>query len=579
MNNYKKIISLMNKINSSITLQALLSTIIDSAKDILNCEGSSLLLHDMENEELIFDIVISDKGEIIQGKRLKIGEGIAGYVAGEKKGLIVNDVSTDERFYTTIDKLSGFVTRNIAAVPVSIKSKFIGVLEVVNSREKDGYTQKDMELLEYLADAAAIAVNNHELVINLRNRVEELTCIYEISQSIYFTFDVDEFLLKILNAVNKVIRARRCSFLILDEDGKEVKHFISTENEVYKIDLENTMMSQVIKSGDPLLVYNIDNNNNCLSLNSHKKESNGYRSKSFICVPMKLRDRVIGVLNVTDKNMEGTFDSFDLRVLSTIANQVAETYENVLLQKIGYAKDRLDQELKIAANIQSSSFSMVPDNIPGAEIGAFNIPSSFVSGDFFEIIPLGDTEFSCCVGDVSGKGISAAMYMNTVRNALRFESVRAKDPVEIISLVNNWAYRESHSGMFCTFFYCLADTAAKTLQYCSAGHNPQLYYDSEKEVFELISTHGKPLGIIETQVLEVRERKYNSGDLLVLFSDGLSEQSDEGEIAFEEFVNIMKGSVSKNASDITEQIRKILLDGAGGNNLSDDCTLLVVRFT
>jgi len=572
---YKKLIDIMNKINSSISFQHLITTIIDSANELLAAEGASLLLLDPETEELIFDIVLSDKGEVIRGKRLRLGQGIAGHVAKTGEWVIVNDVSRDERFCDDIDAASGFSTRSLIAVPVKVKDRLIGVLEAVNSTRPGGFGDNDLAMLDYIADAAAISINNRELMANLKNRVDELTCIYEISQSIYFTLDIREFLDRILHAVNKVIRAGRCSFVILDETGKNVEYFVSTKGDGFIIDLENSLMYNVIRTGDPLLVYNVDED---MGKAGHGLNTRSYGSKSFICVPMKLRDRVIGVLNVTDKHRGDVFDSFDLRVLSTVANQVAETYENVLLQKKSYERERLEKDLEIAAEIQSRALSVVPDSIPGVSAGAFTIPSSYVGGDFFEFSPFTDDSFGVAVGDVSGKGIPAAIFMNSVRYAMRFELLRHREPTDLMGRLNNWVYMDSFSGMFCTFFYAFMDAKSRTVSYASAGHNEQLFYRRGSDEFITLKKSGKPLGILENDRYDAGVMEYRPGDFLVLFTDGLVEQGAEGQMDQNEFMNIIRLNRDRSARDIAGLLEEMVRRALPENRVKDDSTLVLVKF-
>jgi serine phosphatase RsbU (regulator of sigma subunit) len=572
---YKKLIDIMNKINSSISFQHLITTIIESANELLGAEGASLLLLDEETDELIFDIVLSEKGEIITGKRLKTGQGIAGHVAKTGEWVIVNDVSRDERFCVDIDAASGFSTRSIIAVPVMVKDKLIGVLEAVNCTRPGGFEENDLVMLDYIADAAAISINNRELVVNLKNRVDELTCIYEISQSIYFTFDIREFLDRILHAVNKVIRAERCSFVILDESGKNVEYFVSTKGNGFTINLENSLMYHVIQTGDPLLVYNVDEDTSRAPMSGKPRT---YGSKSFICVPMKLRDKIIGVLNVTDKHKGDIFDSFDLRVLSTVANQVAETYENVLLQKKGYERERIDKELEIAAEIQHRTFSMVPDNIPGISLGAFAIPSSFVGGDFFEISPFPDDSLGVAVGDVSGKGIPAAIFMNSVRYALRFEIIRHREPTELMGRLNHWVHMDSHSGMFCTFFYAFINREKRAISYASAGHNEQLLYRRESDEFVFLKKRGKPLGVVEGEAYESGRVEYREGDFLVLYTDGLVEQGAEGQMDVNELMSLLRLHRDESAEGIAAHIENLVRHGKPSERIKDDSTLVLVKF-
>jgi len=578
---YKRLIEIMNKINSSISFQHLIMTIIESANELLDAEGASLLLLDKETDELIFDIVLSEKGEIITGKRLKTGQGIAGHVAKTGESVIVNDVSRDKRFCSEIDASSGFNTRSLIAVPVMVKDKLIGVLEAVNCTASDGFGDNDLVMLDYIANAAAVSINNRELVANLKNRVDELTCIYEISQSIYFTFDIREFLTRILKAVNKVIKAERCSFVILDESGKNVEYFVSTKGNGFTIDLENSLMYHVIKTGDPLLVYNAEEESNRGAMGAKVAKgakARSYGSKSFICVPMKLRDRTIGVLNVTDKRRGDIFDSFDLRVLSTVANQVAETYENVLLQKKGYERERIDKELEIAAEIQNRTLSVVPDDIPGVSLGAFTIPSSYVGGDFFEISPFDDDSLGVAVGDVSGKGIPAAIFMNCVRYALRFEIIRHREPSDLMGRLNHWVYMDSYSGMFCTFFYAFIDRKKRTVSFASAGHNEQLFYRRANDECITLKKSGKPLGVLEGDMFGAGTVEYAPGDFLILYTDGLIEQGAEGQMDVKELMGLMRLHADKSAGEIAAHVEKLVRGGKAQERARDDSTLVLVKF-
>ena len=574
MNKYLKLIEIMNKINSEMNFQDLISMIIDSAKELIGVEGASLLLIDRETSELIFDIVISEKGEIIRDRRLKIGEGLAGHVAATGERVLIRDVDGDDRFCQDIDRSSGFKTRDLIAVPVMVKNVRIGVLEAVNSMSPEGFIQNDLMMLQYLADAAAVAINNRELVVNLKNRVDELTCIYEIAQSIYFTLDVEVFLGKILHAVNRVIRAGRCSFVILDETRTGVKYFVSTQGKSHPVDLDNSLMGHVIRTGDPMLVYNIDDDSR-YKTSLHRVGD--YRSKSFLCVPMKLREKVIGVLNVTDKPRGDIFDSFDLRVLSTVANQVAETYENVMLQKRDIEREIMDKDLAIAAEIQKMALSGIPSGIQGADIGAFTMAAHSVGGDFYEVSTLEGGRFSIAVADVSGKGITAALFMNSVRNALRFESAHCSEPGELLGRVNTWVYRESRSGMFCTFFYCLVDTGLREIRYASAGHNNQVYYSRKRDSFSMLQAAGRPLGILEESVFVERDIPFEQGDILLLFTDGLVEKEAGSVFSMDDLYDIVRKDRDISAGSLAEDVRKTVTKETKGT-ARDDVTMIAVKF-
>jgi phosphoserine phosphatase RsbU/P len=574
MEKYKKIIELMNKINSRMSFQLLIKTIVDSAKDILGTEGSSLLLVDPKTEELIFDVVISEKGEIIQGKRLQPGTGIAGQAAKTGNPILSNDVAKDGRFYDAIDRASGFTTRSALAVPVKTRETLIGVLEVVNTSNIGGFTIEDIEMLVYIADAAAIAIHNNELLVDLKCRVEELSCIYEISQSIYFSSDVEVLLARVIKEISRVMHAERCSFVILADDRFSVEHYISSLDEKFTPDLEGSLIAQVVRTGDPLLVYNLDDNQKFAS----RKKYGTYNSKSFVCIPMKIREHVIGVLSVTEKAEDDPFDSFDLQVLSTISQQVAETYDNVKNYNDELERRRLDHDLKIAAEIQRQSFSDFPEKIGSITLGGFIRPARYIGGDFFEVSESGSNLICASVGDISGKGIPAAMFLSTVRNALRHEMLKSVKPEKLLPSVNRLVYAESCNGMFCTFFYTVADREKKVIQYASAGHNPQYFYDASEDKFIELSAVGRPFGIIQESSYGTNLISYDKGDMLILFTDGLVDLGGYADFTLDQLFDHVRQNKDLSGKEIADSLNRKIEDRLEKKEPFDDSTFLMVKF-
>lgn len=156
-------------LNSTLELKELLNMIMHLATTIVNAEASALMLLDQEKQELYFDIALGAKGDQIKQSRLKIGEGIAGFVAQHGESLIIDDVSSDPRFSHKIDDTSQFVTKSILCVPLKVKNRIIGVMEAVNKLKKETFDGADKYLLEVFASQAAIAIENARLLKNLRD--------------------------------------------------------------------------------------------------------------------------------------------------------------------------------------------------------------------------------------------------------------------------------------------------------------------------------------------------------------------------------------------------------------------------
>ncbi|NPA39623.1 MAG: GAF domain-containing protein [Thermodesulfobacteria bacterium] len=164
---FKKVLKFSALINSSLEFEEIRRRSIEAIMELLNCEAASLLFYDEEKEELYFDVALGEKAEKVKTIRLKLGQGIAGWVALHKEPLIINDVQNDPRFFKGADKKSGFTTRNMICVPVMVRNKLLGVIQAINKRQGD-FTEEDLELLTALSHQIAVAIENARLYNELK---------------------------------------------------------------------------------------------------------------------------------------------------------------------------------------------------------------------------------------------------------------------------------------------------------------------------------------------------------------------------------------------------------------------------
>lgn len=515
------------KINSRLELSELLNVIMDTAKDLLRAEGASLLLHDKNSDELIFNVVIGEKGRIIEGERIPRGRGIAGTVAQSGEAVIVDNVQEDPRFYREIDRMSSFETRNILCLPMSVAGDLIGVLEVVNTMDREGFNHEDLEVAEYLADQAAIAIDNRRLQDELNNRIHELTTLYHVSQALSLTRrDSMDIFTGVLEAVRNLMRVERASLFFVNEGGKDLTcvacEGLPDDLQGASVPVEKSIVGHVLTTADPLMVVDIARDiPPALMVNSGK-----YLTGSFIAVPIIVNNRPIGVLNVSDKKSGNSFDSFDLRVLSTIATQVGDAYMNQKNYQESRSRERLDEEIHIAAELQKKIIPEIPATYAGHHLASCYIPAKMVGGDFYDFFIFDDTKYGILVADVSGKGIPAAMFMGLARNIVRSESRIYSSPAQLLRQSNRYIWEDSEHGMFVTLFYAMVDAHNGLITYGSAGHNNQYLLRSGEDTVEKLKASGKPLGIDTDFAFEEKIVLFKPGDRLVLCSDGVIESHD-----------------------------------------------------
>ena len=241
--------------------------------------------------------------------------------------------------------------------------------------------------------------------------------------------------------------------------------------------------------------------------------------------------------------------------------------------------ERKRQELKIAHEIQRS---FLPDTIPllrGFELSALNLPAKEVGGDFYDFIPISGDKMSLTIADVSGKGVPAALFMALSRTVVRANARGNLGVAEVIRDANSTITADSKSGMFVTLFYALVDSKKKTLTYVNAGHNPPLLFRETSSDIALLQAKGIALGVIEEVELEEVEIGLKSGDILVLYTDGVTEAINKAceEFGQERLMSVIKENRTLPAHDILEHIREEVVAFAGKQPQFDDITLMVLK--
>lgn len=573
----KKINEITTRINSAEELAALLPTIMDTARDLLETEGASLLLYDAETDELIFDVARGKGGSLLAKKRIPPGQGIAGECAKTRQPIVVADAPNDPRLFRSIGEEINFVTRNLIAVPMQAGEELIGVLEVVNSADNREFNGHDIRVLEYLAGMAAIAIRNRKLIEDLKDRADELQCVYEIAQVMMRQDRFEEGLDSILSSIEDVLGVERVSLIVKDDDGTEarivkVRGFTLDDHDV-RIDPYEGIAGVVMRSGDPLLVRDIEREMNLLPV-----RAGGYKTKSFVSVPVRRGDDVIGTLNAADKKDGTPFDVFELKVLATIAGQIGDLHRRSLdrqheLELANYRKD-----LETAAQIQANSLPKIPSRVAGLDIATRYEASKDVGGDFYDLIYHSDDRISFVMADVAGKGVPAALFMEYAKTLLAGQVMRNLDPVTTLAAVNQEIFAKSQMVIFVTVMLVQLEREHYRLRLASAGHNHQILYRAGQGV-EMLSAKGPPVGIYGDVEYFDNIFEYAPGDLLILYTDGITEANNTtyDEFSEERLFELVEKHHAEAPQDLIDIVFADVNKFRDGMEPSDDATMMVVR--
>jgi phosphoserine phosphatase RsbU/P len=375
----------------------------------------------------------------------------------------------------------------------------------------------------------------------------------------------------------------RASIIIYDKIKKELSIEASFGIPIslaisYEIDIDNSIVGRVFKSGTPMLMNNYKNDERHHIL-SEKKD---YKTNSFISIPIIYKNETIGVLSLTDKKNRERFDDFDLRVLTTASSQIAETYQNLQNQKIYEAQRRLKQEIEIASEIQKKILPSIPPRFKNHELAAYNRPAKEVGGDFYDFFQYDENKYGVLVADISGKGIPAAIFMGSARNIIRAEKNINTLPAKLLKNANRLIYQDSEYGMFVTLFYATIDSHNNIITYGSAGHDDQFLLRKKTGEAIKLNSRGKALGIIDNQEFEEKVVVYEHGDMLILFTDGVVEclggNNLDVELGEKKLTEIAFSFIDSSPSLLINLLSNYLDHNSVDLDFRDDFTIFVVKF-
>ena len=300
--------------------------------------------------------------------------------------------------------------------------------------------------------------------------------------------------------------------------------------------------------------------------------------QSLLCVPLRLKGRMIGVLSVFNKHGGEEFTDSDSRLLTIIGAQSAQVIENARLYEEEQALGRIEQELNTARTIQEKLLPKAPPEVPGYELAGRSEPARQVGGDYFDYFSRDGDGTVVCLADVSGKGISAALLMANMQAAIRSLSLSDASVTTRLEHANQLLYNSTDSDKFVTMFYSVLNAETGELRFSNAGHNPPLLISASGSVAEL-KDGGPVLGILPAFSYQQASAKLEPGDTLLIYSDGFSEAADPkfDEFGDERLKDLAVANRDKPVEKLIELITSEVKAFCGDAPQSDDMTILAVR--
>ncbi|HZU24559.1 MAG TPA: SpoIIE family protein phosphatase [Bryobacteraceae bacterium] len=303
--------------------------------------------------------------------------------------------------------------------------------------------------------------------------------------------------------------------------------------------------------------------------------------RSMLAVPLQTEERVIGLIYLDSPHFVHPFTKEDLNLLTVLANVAAIKIEHARLAEVEEAEKMLARDLAQAAEIQQKLLPTRAPEAPGLDLAGFNLPCRTVGGDYFDYLEFSDGRIGLLVADVSGKGMPAALLMSNLQARAQILFDPPDNLAALVTKLNRIICQNCPGNRFITFFIGVIDPATGEVTYCNAGHNPPVLVHADGSVQHL-EGGGMILGIFPKGAYTAETCRLEAGDVVVLFSDGVTEATQPGldeEFGEDRLAEIIAELRNESAQSILDGVRQRLMDWIGGAPQADDITLVVARRT
>lgn len=414
---------------------------------------------------------------------------------------------------------------------------------------------------------------------SLSSRTDLLGLISKVGVALLSSSGLDETLNQVASLVFEAVPAERVIIMLRDEktkDGMQIKvaRVRGEDEQIAEVRISRAIMTEVMENGKSVLTSDAQQDPRFASQTIVLQ---GIRS--VLAVPLCVDERhVFGLIYADSPTNTNTFSSEHLDILTTLASVASIRVENASLLDERINRERMERELELATEIQQRFQPSGPPVLEGYEFQGISFSCYEIGGDYYDFIERHDGKMLVALGDVSGKGTSASLLMSSLHAAVHGQ-VAAKTPlVQLVTSVNEYLTENTPGNRFITFFVTELDPATGELTFINAGHNPALIGRADGTIEQLDSS-GLPLGLMGFAEYEVGKAQLNSGDVLFIYSDGVSEANNlaEDEFGMDRLIQTISANVGRSASGIRDKVESALSDFTGTAAPNDDITLVIVK--
>lgn len=468
--------------------------------------------------------------------------------------------------------LSDFLKEHHFEITDVIESsrKKLGIIALGEKINKAPYSEEEKEFLKIILNLAATSIENSQFIEELKilnrqldGRINSLSSLFELSKE--FSSLVDEERISKLLIYSLLGNFMMTGYAVIYCDDRRLRILESTYPKAVlmnTIEGRSTISVNKVLRGKEVFEYFPGMISFTVSL----------------CIPMQIQGESRGYILLGPRINKREYSEQDIEFIYSVGGLAINSLENKRLFKEALEKQKMEEELQIAKEIQKNLLPKFLPQVPDIAFAAESIPSKQIGGDYYDILQTGDFLYTVAIGDVSGKGVPAALLMANLQAFLKVTAKQNLPLAEATGLINNLITENTSDGRFITFFWLALDRAAKKLHYVNAGHNPPLFIRGGK--IRHLDKGGIIFGVAPTLVpYTAEEVELEPGDLIVLFTDGVTEAKnpEDDEYSDERFESLILRNADAGAEEILKIIKDDLRVFVRGTPQSDDITVVILK--
>jgi serine phosphatase RsbU (regulator of sigma subunit)/putative methionine-R-sulfoxide reductase with GAF domain len=584
------------RITAILTLEELLPSVVHLIRERFQYHPVHIFTVDPNDDRIHFRATTAQGEQLarLRSLPLRVGQGVVGSAVATRAPVLVGDVSTDERYVR-----DSHSTRSELAVPLRIGEEVIGVLDVQSDMPND-FDTDDLFVMRTLADQIAIAIESANSYSAQQEEAWTLNALLQVAENVGRATTLSDLLATVVRLPPLLLGCKRCYCLLYERDDDSF-----SLQAAYGLGPEQraALLGLTLRPAEaPLLAaLHMHNAPGARPIELRAAPAHAHLwpqlipvvgSGTLVIAPILARTSLLAALVLDYDDPQFTLNARQVNLCSGAAAQVAGALESVLLAVEADEAARLEQELRVAREIQTALLPAHLPSIAGWQVDAAWNSARLVGGDFYDFWMLhqqlrgagGDAAqdtpvLGVVIADVSDKGVPAAMFMAMSRSLVRAAALDGSAPALAMERANRWISRDSESGMFVTLFYALLNTNSGELRYTSAGHNPPLHFHAATGALDELRTPGMALGVLEEIRLKEASTTLAPGDMLVCYTDGVTETINEALEAFE--VEGLREVILRHAHESAAAMVQAILGAVSrhseGQPAFDDVTLVVIK--